>query len=101
LPTPPTSTLFPYTTLFRSNGLTAKEIAAETSLSAVTVRQYLRDIRESLHCPPRCKPPVIVHRLFTTQQVASPTAGRPAPSLTPEDRKSTRLNSSHVKTSYA
>ncbi|MFC9463736.1 LuxR C-terminal-related transcriptional regulator [Streptomyces coelicoflavus] len=69
-----------------ANGLSAQEIATQTVLSPVTIRQYLRDIRESLHCPPRCKPAVIVHRLFTTQQVASPTADRPAPSLTPEQR---------------
>ncbi|MFF4978609.1 LuxR C-terminal-related transcriptional regulator [Streptomyces sp. NPDC001046] len=67
-----------------AHGLTAQEIATETELSAVTVRQYVRDIRENLHCPPRCKPPVIVHRLFTAQQVASPTADRPAPELSPE-----------------
>ncbi|WP_346346227.1 LuxR C-terminal-related transcriptional regulator [Streptomyces sp. SID5789] len=64
-----------------ANGLTPKEIAAQTGLSIVTVRQYVRDIRESLHCPPRCKPPVIVHRLFADQQVAPPTADRPAPML--------------------
>ncbi|RSS26001.1 DNA-binding protein [Streptomyces sp. WAC05458] len=102
--TPPVTTSAPITpltpTLQRvaqhlANGLTAKEIAAETSLSAVTVRQYMRDIRESLHCPPRCKPPVIVHRLFTTQQVASPTADRPAPSLTPDQRLLLRAVAEH------
>ncbi|WP_234332288.1 LuxR C-terminal-related transcriptional regulator [Streptomyces sp. NRRL F-5650] len=67
-----------------ANGLTPQEIATETGLSAATVRQYVRDIRESLHCPPRCKPPVIVHRLFTTQQVAPATADRPAPELSSE-----------------
>ncbi|MFD4613317.1 DNA-binding protein [Streptomyces sp. NPDC058440] len=70
-----------------AKGCAPQKIAAKTGLSAVTVRQYIRDIRdirESLHCPPRCKPPVIVHRLFTTQQVASPTADRPAPKLSPE-----------------
>ncbi|MGW4101797.1 DNA-binding protein [Streptomyces sp. NPDC004976] len=67
-----------------ANGLTPKEIVAQTGLSTVTIRQYVRDIRESLHCPPRCKPPVIVHRLFITQQVASPMADRPAPQLSSE-----------------
>ncbi|MFJ3363584.1 LuxR C-terminal-related transcriptional regulator [Streptomyces anthocyanicus] len=66
-----------------ANGFTVEEIATQTVLSPVTVRQYLRDIRESLHCPPRCKPPVIVHRLFADQQVAPPTADRPAPTLSP------------------
>ncbi|MGA5278536.1 DNA-binding protein [Streptomyces cellulosae] len=51
----------------------------------MTIRQYIRDIRESLHCPPRCKPPVIVHRLFVDQQVAPPTADRPAPMLSPDE----------------
>ena len=64
-----------------ANGLTPPEIATRTGLSAVTVRQYVRDIRESLHCPPRCKRPVIVHRLITEQQVAPPTTDRPAPEL--------------------
>ncbi|MFD5258330.1 LuxR C-terminal-related transcriptional regulator [Streptomyces bobili] len=66
-----------------ANGLTSQEIATKTVLSPVTVRQYIRDIRESLHCPPRCKPPVIVHRLFADQQVAPPPADRPAPTLSP------------------
>ncbi|GGU45787.1 DNA-binding protein [Streptomyces coeruleorubidus] len=91
--TPPVTTSAPITpltpTLKRvaqhlAHGLTPQEIATETELSAVTVRQYVRDIRENLHCPPRSKPPVIVHRLFTAQQVASPTADRPAPELSPE-----------------
>src|SRR5262249_54535960 len=56
-------------------------IATKAGLSAVTVRQYIRHIRESLHCPPRCKPPVIVHRLFVAQQVVSPAADRPTPDL--------------------
>ncbi|MFH8605112.1 winged helix-turn-helix transcriptional regulator [Streptomyces flaveolus] len=62
-------------------GLTPQEIAAKTGLSAATVRQYIRDLRECLHCPPRCKPSVIVHRLFTARQVAPPTADSPAPKL--------------------
>ncbi|TQK99090.1 hypothetical protein FB563_4145 [Streptomyces puniciscabiei] len=91
--TPPVTTRAPITpltpTLQRvaqhlANGLTPPEIATKTGLSAVTVRQYVRDIRESLHCPPRCKPPVLVHRLFALQQVASPTADRPTPKLSPE-----------------
>ncbi|MEU9734106.1 LuxR C-terminal-related transcriptional regulator [Streptomyces sp. NPDC048002] len=68
-----------------ARGLPPKEIGTQTGLSAETVRQYMRDIRESLHCPPRCQPPVIVHRLFATQQVTVPTADRPAPQLRPED----------------
>ncbi|MGW0770660.1 LuxR C-terminal-related transcriptional regulator [Streptomyces sp. NPDC002676] len=91
--TPPVTTSAPTTPLTPSlqrvaqhlaNGLTPQEIATETELSPVTVRQYVRDIRENLHCPPRCKPPVIVHRLFAVQQVASPVADRPRPELRAE-----------------
>lgn len=93
--TPPVTTSAPITpltpTLQRvaqhlANGLTTQEIATQTVLAPVTVRQYIRDIRdvrESLHCPPRCKPPVIAHRLFADQQVAPPPADRPAPTLSP------------------
>jgi DNA-binding NarL/FixJ family response regulator len=78
-----------------ANGLTPQEIATETGLSAATVRQYVRDIRESLHCPPRCKPPVIVHRLFVVQQVASPPADRPVPELSAEQLLLVRAVAEH------
>ncbi|MER6714617.1 DNA-binding protein [Streptomyces sp. NPDC000877] len=105
--TPPVTTSAPITpltpTLQRiaqhlANGLTPPGIAAETGLSAVTVRQYIRDIRESLHCPPRCKPPVIVHRLFTAQQVPSPTADRSAPQLNPAQLLLLRAVAEHSDT---
>src|SRR2546430_5855895 len=70
---PPRSTLFPYTTLFRSVLLSERFEAAHvvpTELSSRTVSS-----------PPL--PP-------------NPTVGRD-----PEDRKSTRLNSSHSQISYA
>src|SRR5690625_5459648 len=69
---PPLSTLFPYTTLFRS--LTAGRIAGAAL-----------DVYSS-------EPPT-----------SSPSASRTCRSLCapPPDRKSTRLNSSHVAISYA
>ncbi|MFD8650474.1 LuxR C-terminal-related transcriptional regulator [Streptomyces mirabilis] len=105
--TPPVTTSAPITpltpTLQRvaqhlANGLTPQEIATKTGLSAVTVRQYLRDIRESLHCPPRCKPPVIVHRLFTTQRVAPPTTDRPTPELSSKQLLLLRAVAEHSDT---
>ncbi|MER7933016.1 MULTISPECIES: LuxR C-terminal-related transcriptional regulator [unclassified Streptomyces] len=69
---------------YLARGVTPAEIATETGLSPVTVRQYIRNIREHLHCPPRCKIPVIVHRLLVTRQVASPSADRPVPDLSPD-----------------
>src|SRR6266508_4703242 len=61
---PPTSTLFPYTTLFRSPG-------------------GARGSAEQRGCGRLC------------------VAARVRPPLAPRDRKSTRLNSSHVAISYA
>src|SRR5688500_19605879 len=62
---PATSTLFPYTTLFRS-------------------RQEMRD-----------------HRDVETALLVGPHAERRARDLDERDRKSTRLNSSHLVISYA
>src|SRR5690349_22443647 len=83
---PPRSTLFPYTTLFRSsrrNYETAvrEQVCGECSWSRKSTAY--RDDRSDLvqrHCR-RCK----------CQEE----------SLAAEDRKSTRLNSSHVEISYA
>src|SRR5215469_17437625 len=63
---PPRSTLFPYTTLFRSRRVAA---AGRTGRGTVPAR--------------------------------SPTARRASCRETKRDRKSTRLNSSHVEISYA
>ncbi|WP_405884453.1 LuxR C-terminal-related transcriptional regulator [Streptomyces sp. NBC_01384] len=81
-----------------ANGLTPQEIATKAGLSAVTVRQYIRDIRESLHCPPRCKPPVIVHQLFTIQRVAPPTTDRPTPELSSKQLLLLRAVAEHSDT---
>src|SRR5438045_4433584 len=62
---PPTSTLFPYTTLFRSDGRTRYVIVMEPKTAALV---------EAIH------------------------AMEP---FDPSDRKSTRLNSSHLGISYA
>src|SRR5690349_23977653 len=63
---PPRSTLFPYTTLFRSATVSSR--SSERLLASA---------------PPPARPQLAAHR------VAS------------QDRKSTRLNSSHVEISYA
>src|SRR2546426_6678273 len=73
---PPRSTLFPYTTLFRSRTLqsiVAKARAASPTAAAHTKRL----LHESFHRDPR----VVIEDLV--------------------DRKSTRLNSSHLVISYA
>src|SRR5690349_24175941 len=74
---PPRSTLFPYTTLFRS-------VAMRGTFGALDARQMERmrlALVESL----------CTH--FTSPPFFDPRAGT--------DRKSTRLNSSHVEISYA
>src|SRR5256885_12149928 len=76
---PPRSTLFPYTTLFRSGGKYWRGAGDSRRRARVSVR--LRDAAED---EPRQGRPVA--RLW---------GGRGA------DRKSTRLNSSHLVISYA
>src|SRR5437868_10332016 len=73
IPPPPRSTLFPYTTLFRSSGFNGPQADAE-------------------HRPQHA----------AGGGVGSDQARRPGsePAVFP-DRKSTRLNSSHVSISYA
>src|SRR4051794_41699210 len=68
---PPRSTLFPYTTLFRS----------QFTLSEPSVRELVAAAHER-------RATVLIH------------AGRGIPALV-RDRKSTRLNSSHPSISYA
>src|SRR5690349_21921022 len=70
MPRPPSSTLFPYTTLFRSHSR-----------------------RDRSSSSARC------HPASSTQVVAAPSS-RATRSVS-RDRKSTRLNSSHVEISYA
>src|SRR3989442_8173761 len=76
---PPRSTLFPYTTLFRSRGLDPVRARAQVDLVQVELEdRVLGEIALDLH--------------------------RDAGFLEPDrpgDRKSTRLNSSHVRISYA
>src|SRR3712207_8071704 len=84
---PPRSTLFPYTTLFRS--------------------EQLDDPRE-LYARPRTafvadfvgKSNLLDVTAVSEGQARIAAAPKPIP-LSPEDRKSTRLNSSHANISYA
>jgi hypothetical protein len=68
------------------DGLTTQDITTKTGLSPHTVRQYVRDIRVSVHCPPRCKPQVFAHLLLAAEQAATPTTDRPAPELNAEQQ---------------
>src|SRR5690349_24121438 len=87
---PPTSTLFPYTTLFRSRVRPATAgCARESGLSRRDRRARLSGQRELPHGDGALRPRKPLHR---------GGAVFPVPR---EERKSTRLNSSHVEISYA
>src|SRR2546430_10023440 len=79
---PPRSTLFPYTTLFRSD-LTTFTITA----TPVNDKYTKLDVHIVQPSTPR---PVILKNLWFDRQLP-----------TERDRKSTRLNSSHSQISYA
>src|SRR5690606_40427436 len=90
-PPPPRATLFPYTTLFRSSPGTIGRLPVE----AVAAIRSVGGVRQlaSVGRPD----------LLAFNGVVDGDAGGHAPLqvVDPEDRKSTRLNSSHVKISYA
>src|SRR2546430_2799210 len=76
---PPRSTLFPYTTLFRSND----------SESAIALFR---------HHHAQCPSPVMNQVVRVKELLPRPN---PALPIVSSDRKSTRLNSSHSQISYA
>src|SRR3989442_203467 len=75
---PPRSTLFPYTTLFRS----ARELAPDSDLGARLVTQDVGELSDG-------------------EIELALSFGVSTARMLIEDRKSTRLNSSHVRISYA
>src|SRR2546430_13139610 len=80
---PPRSTLFPYTTLFRSPG-------SEVGQERIDIIEHVTTDRpESERCP--------VHQSHRKVALLSDSARFPDV----KDRKSTRLNSSHSQISYA
>src|SRR5256885_9821460 len=93
---PPRSTLFPYTTLFRSNGHTCETITNEGGWRCTEVRSGNVVLAQSLVQHP-CGP-VTDSRYRRTLARANPTLWDETPD---RDRKSTRLNSSHLVISYA
>src|SRR5207253_5385706 len=90
---PRISPLFPYTTLFRSymsSALLCADLALDNPFVFV----------------PQAKPDLLRKRLPNLSKLAGVTLGsrleiRGAPEIVFRDRKSTRLNSSHVAISYA
>src|SRR3712207_7824493 len=85
---PPRSTLFPYTTLFRSRLAAAFDLAAEAALIAAFPFPHTLVVEATL----------TLHALRVATTVRA-TGTVPVPIAL--DRKSTRLNSSHANISYA
>src|SRR5258707_8415024 len=84
---PPRSTLFPYTTLFRS-GASKRRAVEATSVRGAVLLKHVHPSRRNV-CPDNGGP-------------ASLEAGKAGMRcLGKQDRKSTRLNSSHANISYA
>src|SRR5207302_9065373 len=96
LPTPPCSTLFPYTTLFRSRrGVAVLEFLGELDRPRVEERRanqqrILQRNGDEVE-PPNFAAVAAAEHVDTVEVVV----------VGMTDRKSTRLNSSHVKISYA
>src|SRR5690606_41483126 len=97
---PPRSTLFPYTTLFRSPGTSQlqkykvfnkiPETISESRIKVIPVSQII-DVEFGIarNC------------IFSLYVISVASMYKKSILNIPEDRKSTRLNSSHVKISYA
>src|SRR5207245_10022698 len=92
IPTTLSSPLFPYTTLFRSGASDQVHAGAATATGRPTaIRLPSESLNHATLFPPRSAMPLTV---------LSPGVSYSS-NLTPLDRKSTRLNSSHGSISYA
>src|SRR5258708_11534084 len=90
---PPRSTLFPYTTLFRSQKYQRQKEPCGRSHKIARELNINLPIRGS-RCGYTPGPPTTVAKIATTEEAINT-------GLYPQDRKSTRLNSSHQIISYA
>src|SRR5438874_11774109 len=102
---PPRSTLFPYTTLFRSAWINGRQVLQAQPLTPwqqMPWGTYTRvDVTRSLHSGANLLA-IGVTRFLTARQKQVPTRTPMSACLfIALDRKSTRLNSSHVEISYA
>src|SRR2546430_4766883 len=84
---PPRSTLFPYTTLFRSAGQGLQELSA-----------LIHDVRQGRGTIGKL---VTDDQLYAELRRFAATANDVTRGIQQGDRKSTRLNSSHSQISYA
>src|SRR5207249_11812896 len=100
LPRPPASTLFPYTTLFRSRGDGRRSRARlEPALPRVDRVAAVRDAREGGGATRVGQTAVARASTIDYSDIGARNDG--VRRVFDSDRKSTRLNSSHVSISYA
>src|SRR5256885_1484537 len=90
---PPRSTLFPYTTLFRSLACFDTWAQQQQPLTAPPATGWSAPAASAAADPGALPTPAPVVTADSRQGLALPT--------TPTDRKSTRLDSSHLVISYA
>src|SRR5690554_7679352 len=105
---PPRSTLFPYTTLFRSavDDIGWKPLGplqSEEEMPLDTLKRAAETCRALVTINPLVKRGIAVRTSYIWGKgvkIGEPNAAWRTPSVN-RDRKSTRLNSSHVRISYA
>src|SRR2546428_13888380 len=97
---PPRSTLFPYTTLFRSLALALRLLRRRRTLlrAAALGRRLGHDVLEEWKAKENLRSTQHPHH---THRVTRPRPQQCHSTLARTDRKSTRLNSSHDQISYA
>src|SRR5690606_41880896 len=94
------SSLFPYSTLFRSFMAQVENLSVEPDNTARVVIDETSGVivmGENV----RVSTVAIAQGNLTITVTEAPAVSQPAPFSRGQDRKSTRLNSSHVKISYA
>jgi DNA-binding NarL/FixJ family response regulator len=84
-------------TQYLVRGESTDSIATAMNLSKATVRGYLGEIRQNLHCPPRCSAAVLVHAILTHRQVDLSEHTCPAPELTDSERRLLRAVATHSR----
>src|SRR5205085_12514623 len=98
-PLPPTPTLFPYTTLFRS--LERVEFERQRLRVVVDVDAQAQALLRDRAVENRSGESAAEGNVANQALGASPAAGSTSATCSPRDRKSTRLNSSHSQNPYA
>lgn len=78
-------------------GLTNSEIADKEQLADETVKSYIREMRQNLHCPPRASRAVLAHALLSHKQVPPPPHRRPPFEPDEDDQRLLRAYADHTR----